>query len=169
METWLLSNETDEPFRHCIACRMPLLELDRPWLVTKEYHHGECMLEYAICKQCRDEVTARIPETTKAAIRNFLKSEIDWPRRIDDFFAHNNRFARCVACQTPREQTDGFAISALFDETGHLIEGPLPLLMCNPCCTRMKSLLCESSRQIWQEFVDTRLKPIQGDGWMGIW
>lgn len=169
MDTWLLSDETGEPFRHCVACRMPLLELDRPWLITKEYQHGECVLEYAICQHCRDEVTVHIPEASKAAIRNFLNSEIDWTQRIDDFFAHNDRFARCVACQSPREEIDGFALSAFFDETGQLIEGPLPLLMCTTCCTRMKSLLCETGQRVWQEFVDTHLNPNQGDGWMGIW
>lgn len=169
MERWLLSIETGEPFRHCISCRMPLLELDNPWLVTKEYHHGECIQEYAICLHCRDEVTARIPDTTKAAIRNFLKSQIDWPRRIDEFFASNDRFARCVVCQTPREETSGYCVSAHFDESGHLIEGPLPLLMCHPCGTHLKSLLCDTGRQVWKEFIETHLNPKQGDGWTGIW
>lgn len=169
METWLLSDETGEPFRHCLACRMPLLERDSPWLVTKEYQHGECVQEYAICQHCRDEVTARIPDTSKAAIRDFLKSEIDWPRRIDEFFASNERFARCVACQIPRGEMIGYAISAHFDEAGHLIEGPLPLLMCDSCCSRMKSLLCNTGQEVWKDFVDTHLNPTQGGGWTGIW
>ena len=61
LSPWLLSDETGEPFRHCVHCRMPLDEIDAPWLVNKEYRHGECVLEYAICQPCREAAAAEIP------------------------------------------------------------------------------------------------------------
>ena len=40
LEEWLCSEETGEPFTHCVRCRLPLLEIDAPWLVNKDYFRG---------------------------------------------------------------------------------------------------------------------------------
>lgn len=171
MEDWLVSDETGESFRHCVACRVPLLELDASWLVNKDYSGGECVLEYAVCQPCRDRLSSAIPEHTKAAVRSFLETEIDWPRRLCEFLGEsdgNRRFSHCIACREPRESLDGFAISALFDAEGHLVTGPLPLLMCRGCFTRMTSLLCDESRALWQRFLREHFDQPFGDDHLGI-
>ncbi len=43
------SIETGVPFSQCICCKVPLVEIDAPWLVNQEFFRGECVLEYAIC------------------------------------------------------------------------------------------------------------------------
>lgn len=154
---WLSSEETGRPFQTCVRCRLPLLEIDRPWLVNKDYFRGECLLEYAICQTCRGEVSSQVPEATKSAVRGFLETEIDWPARLAEHLGHDGeslRFGRCVACLRPREALEGFALSGLFDAEGHLVQGPLPLLMCRDCYGRMTSLLCERGRSVWQRFLD---------------
>lgn len=156
LEEWFASEETGEAFRHCVACRLPLLEIDAPWVVNKDYQRGECVLEYAICHPCRDRISADIPEATKAAIRGFLEREIDWPARIAEFFTAEDelvRFERCIACRSPRESLEGFAVSALFDGEGHAVIGSLPLLICKGCYSRMTSLLCDKGRAAWQRFL----------------
>lgn len=157
IETWLVSEETGRPFHGCVRCRLPLLEIDRPWLVNKDYFRGECVLEYAVCQKCRCEVSAEIPEVTKAAVRQFLEAEIDWPARLAEHLGEGGealRFSRCVSCLRPREDLDGFALSGLFDAEGHAVLGPLPLLLCRECYGRMTSLLCERSRGVWRRFLD---------------
>lgn len=157
IETWLVSEETGRPFHGCVRCRLPLLEIDRPWLVNKDYFRGECVLEYAVCQKCRGEVSAEIPEVTKAAVRQFLETEIDWPARLAEHLGEGGealRFSRCVSCLRPREDLDGFALSGLFDAEGHAVLGPLPLLLCRECYGRMTSLLCERSRGVWRRFLD---------------
>jgi hypothetical protein len=156
LSRWLVSEETGQSFSHCVNCRLPLLEIDAPWLVNKDFFRGECLLEYAICQPCRDKVSARVPEATKAAVREFLETEIDWQTRLAEHLGHGGeelRFARCISCRRPRGELDGFALSALFDAGGQLVEGPLPLLMCRDCYGRMTSLLCETSRAIWRKFL----------------
>jgi hypothetical protein len=156
LEEWFASEETGEAFRHCVSCRLPLLEIDAPWVVNKDYQRGECVLEYAICHPCRDRMSADIPEATKAAIRGFLEREIDWPARFAEFFTAESeliRFERCIACRSPRESLEGFAVSALFDGEGHAVIGSLPLLICRGCYSRMTSLLCDKGRAAWQRFL----------------
>lgn len=156
VDEWLCSDETGQAFSHCVSCHLPLLEIDEPWIVNKDYHRDECVLEYAICQQCRDEVTGRLSEESKAAVRDFLEREIDWEARLAGFMAAEGpeeRFSCCIACQTPRSQMEGYGISALFDAGGHLVTGPLPLLICRSCIARMTSVLSEKSRGVWTRFL----------------
>ncbi len=156
IDEWFSSEETGAGFRHCASCRLPLLEIDAPWVVNKDYAHGECVLEYAICQPCRDRLSEEIPESTKAAIRGFLEEEIDWGARFAEFFTSGDesvRFERCIACRSLREGLEGFAISGLFDGEGHPVIGPLPLLICRGCYSRMTSLLCGKGRAVWQRFL----------------
>lgn len=173
MDEWLQSEETGLPFSHCVSCRLPLLEIAAPWLVNKDYFRGECVLEYAVCQPCRNRVSERIPEASKAAIRRFLEGEIDWEARVAGFMAAPDpaeRFSHCVACRKPREELDGFGISALFDSGGHLVTGPLPLLICRGCIARMTDLLCDESRAVWKQFLDDHFQgpPDDGPGFPGL-
>ena len=157
VDEWLCSEETGDPFSHCVSCRFPLLEIDVPWLVTKDYVRDECVLEYAVCERCRDHLSARLSEESKAAVRRFLEREIDWEARLAEFMASPDpveRFSECIACRTPRALMEGFGISALFDSAGNLVTGPLPLLICRSCIARMTDLLSERSRGVWKQFLD---------------
>lgn len=172
MEEWLRSEETGMAFAHCVGCRMPLVEIDAPWLVNKDYFRGECVLEYAICQPCRDRISGRIPEVSKAAIRGFLEREIDWDARVSEFMAAHEsagRLSNCIACRTPRGEMEGFGISALYDSAGHLVTGLLPLLICRSCIGRMTELLCDESRGVWEEFLaDHFTGPSDGSGFPGL-
>ena len=156
MDEWLGSEETGEPFSHCLCCKLPLVEIAEPWLVNKEFASGECVLEYAICQPCRDRVTDALSEESKEAVRGFLEREIDWDARMREFMLSHDpteRFGACIACRTPREELAGFGVSALFDSGGALVTGPLPLLVCQPCIGRMTTGLSDGCREVWRKFL----------------
>ncbi len=156
IEVWLVSEETGERFSHCVRCRLPLAEIAAPWLVNKEFHRGECVLEYAICQPCRDQVTDQLSEASKESVRRFLEHEIDWDARVGEFMLSHEisgRFDACISCRRPRAELDGFGISALFDAGGHLVTGPLPLLICRGCIARMTADLSVESREVWKTFL----------------
>lgn len=172
VDEWVESEETGMPFSHCLCCRMPLVELDQPWLVNKEFIHGECVLEYAVCQTCRDAVTAELSEESKESVRNFLEREINWDERAREFALADNeteRFASCIACRTPREEMAGFGLSALFDPDGTLATGALPLIVCQPCIGRMTAGLSGSSREVWRKFLaDHFAGPPSDSGFPGL-
>lgn len=158
---WFRSDETGEPFRHCIHCRLPLEEIDAPWLVTKDYRRDECVLEYAICQPCRNGLSAGFSEETKAKVRHFLETEIDWSARVSEFMMHPGldvRLSACIACRTPREQLAGFGLSALFDPGGRLVEGPLPLILCDVCTRRLVENLTPESLASWRDFLSSHFE-----------
>lgn len=172
MDGWLESEETGVAFSHCVCCRVPLLEVDAPWLVNKEFLKDECVLEYAICQPCRDDVTDRLSEESKEKVRNFLEEEIDWGARVGEFMMAADpvrRFDNCIACRVAREETAGFGISAFFDSGGALVTGPLPLLICSGCVERMTAGFSAQSREVWRSFLELNFSgPPRGDGLSGM-
>ncbi len=172
MDEWLGSEETGEAFSHCLRCHLPLAEIDAPWLVNKEFHRDECVLEYAICQPCRDEVADQLSEESKESVRKFLEQEIDWEERVREcmlFQDLTDRFGTCVSCHTARGELEGFGISALFDSDGQLVTGPLPLLICRNCIARMTASLSESSREVWRNFLaDHFAGPSNDSGFPGL-
>jgi hypothetical protein len=168
LNSWLRSEETGQPFRQCVECAFPLMEIDAPWLVNKDYFKGECVIEYAICQPCRDLISARISQQSKAVVREFLEKEIDWDSRTAEFMNMVDpveRFAACIACREPRQEVESFAISALFDSDGQVTCGVLPLLICRSCVGRMTAALSAESREVWQQFLRQRFAgPPDGAG-----
>lgn len=172
MDEWLGSEETGVAFSHCLCCKLPLVEIAGPWLVNKEFRRDECVMEYAICQGCRDQVTDGLSEESKEAVRGFLKKEIDWEARMREFMLSpevESRFDGCIACRAPRSVLEGFGISALFDSGGSLVVGPLPLLICQPCVGRMTESLSEASRGVWRKFLaDYFPGPSMDSGFPGL-
>ncbi len=155
-DPWILSHETGEPFTHCIHCRLPLHELDSPWLINKDFHKGECVMEYAICQRCRDEVSQQLSTESKQAVREFLEQEIPWQERISSLIMNpdpGTRYESCIACEIPRDQCKGFATSTQFDERGDLMLGALPLMMCDNCTAKITERLSQASRDAWDRFL----------------
>ncbi len=152
---WLQSDETDRPFAHCILCEQGLLEIGASWLVNKEFQNDECVVEYAICIPCRDEVGKGIDAESKQAVRHFIADEIDWDSRMKEFMMEADvagRFDACIGCLEPREGLGAYGICALYDADGDLTVGALPLLICNTCTARMFSKISDSSRETLQKF-----------------
>jgi len=171
LSPWLMSEETGEPFNHCIRCRLPLLEIDAQWLVTKNYRKEECTLEYAICEPCRNAISAGFSEASKTVVREFLATRFDWDTRIEETTMEDgweSRFSHCISCRTPREHMAGYSISALFDASGNLIEGPLPLLICDACTRDLSSRLAPEDLAVWNEFIATHFEGPPGtEEWPG--
>ncbi len=154
-EPWLLSAETGKPFTHCIHCKLPLLEIDSAWLINKDFHKGECVLEYAICEDCREQASEDFSDDSKKAVRNFLENEIPWEDRLKTFVMDpESRMNICVACDCEREGADGYSTSILLNTSGEIDFGPLPLMICSACTERMTESLSESTRDSWRRFLD---------------
>lgn len=168
MDEWLASEETGEAFSLCVCCRFPLVEIDEPWLVNKEFVGEECVMEYAICQPCRERVMEPMDEASKQAVRTFLEAQIDWEARVKEFMLDadaTGRFHHCVSCCAPRSGLIGYGISALFDSGGSLVEGALPLMMCGPCVGKMTAALTPQGRMIWGRFLEKYLDgPATGTG-----
>ena len=172
LEKWFESVETDSPFETCKVCTRFLQFAADTWVVNKHYHREECVMEYAVCEDCRDGLSRRFSETSRAAIRHFLENEINWEQRMTDWLTladPTERLENCVACRMPRFLTDGFAISAQYRRDGSLVEGALPLMMCSDCMATVTASLSAESRAVWRDFVEKHFEgPGSGEIDLGI-
>jgi len=169
IDQWLRCEESGGPFNHCVRCKLPLREIAAPWLVNKDYHRDECVLEYAICQPCRDVMSDKFSEESKEAVRAFLENEVDWEERQKEFMMMHDpaeRLGACISCRKERPACEGFSISALFDSDGNLVTGPLPLLICKGCVARIVAGVSEESRAVWRQFVADHFEGPPGEGEM---
>lgn len=157
IEEWFSSVETGDPFDFCKICEISLPLTAPTWVVNKHYHRNECILEYALCEPCRTGVSDQFSPESKAGIRAFLETGIDWESRIlewtqqDDLVA---RLAKCISCETSRDTVEGYSISAQLNGNGGFTEGALPLLMCSSCVAIIAESLSPASRRVWTGFLN---------------
>jgi len=54
------SFETDSPFTHCCDCNCELVESAQMYMVQKNYDGDECVMEYALCSNCKEQLDNQI-------------------------------------------------------------------------------------------------------------
>jgi hypothetical protein len=148
------SVETGEPFRECIHCHCDLAESGRLYLVSKEIVRGECVLEYAICDECRDELSNELSEESRSRIMKLLEEEIDWQERFERTAGASEIGAwidSCIFCGAPRDDEKGYGLAGIF-LAGHLLPGPLPQIVCSECAERLQQQLSKKTRDFWDRF-----------------
>ena len=156
---WLRSVETGREFEQCTQCDRTLADTREPWIVNKEWHRGECVMEYALCHSCRGDMVASISEESVRFVQTFFEQHIDPMRWIGQFTAGGDDdpeclVADCFACGCRRDAAGGFGISAMFQAPGTLEIGPMPVMICQDCSMKVEEGLSKQTRDSWQRFVD---------------
>jgi len=157
IDDWLRSVETGCEFEQCTKCGTPLADSGEPWIVNKEWHRGECVMEYALCHECRGGMLASISKESAQYVQEFFERHIDPLRWLEHFGAEGNPaelVASCFACGQSRDEAGGFGISAMFKTAGVLEIGPLPVMICQDCSGKVEAGLSKETRDSWQRFVD---------------
>jgi len=100
----LHSDFLDRPFQTCIECSRPLLEGDVVYAIQKDYHGGECILEFAICLECMESMNGDWSEESRQSVEDFLASHA---------ILRAGGLA-CDLCGRPAEECeDDFAVAAI--------------------------------------------------------
>jgi hypothetical protein len=164
---WLESTETGGAFDHCTKCACELEPRVGPWTVTKEWHRGECIMEYALCHPCRGEMVSSISAESLTHVEGFFERRVDLSHWLATVMTPDDPaglIEKCFACGTPRGECEGFGISAMFSAAGTLDLGPLPLLVCHNCSAALESGLSKQTRDSWQRFVEENFPGPPGHG-----
>lgn len=158
IHNWLRSVESGREFEQCTQCGCSLADTRQPWIVNKEWHRGECVMEYALCHECRGGMIASISAESVRFVQGFFEQHIDPMRWIEQIGAGDGDpaelVASCFACGQSRDDAEGFGISAMFEVAGTLEIGPLPVMICQDCSAKVEEGLSKETRDSWQRFVD---------------
>ena len=151
------SHETEGPFDHCFACSLPLDDPDLPFLVAKSFHRGECNFEYAICEDCRANMSEEFSEESRQRLAEFFDRRVQIGLRSLLFEKGDGPapwVANCAACGVARDKAESYSIGGIFLGSDMLYD-PYPLCLCGKCEEEIQECLSKKTRDIWDDFVDT--------------
>jgi len=157
IDKWMESVESGGQFGHCTKCARALDETTAPWTVNKEWHRGECVMEYAICHDCRNDMVASISAESMRHVERFFERVPNlshWLMATVSPDDPESLVERCFTCGVARDEAEGFGISAMFCAPGVLEIGPLPLLVCHGCSGKLEEGLSKETRDSWRRFVE---------------
>jgi len=133
------SVEQDGPFHRCLRCRADFIETGRAYFISKEFARGDCVLEYAICDHCREEISVELSEESRASVQKLLEEDVDWEARLGRIHDANDISAwlgNCLFCNSLPDDNRGYGISGLF-LNGRPLPGPFPAMICGNCAERI--------------------------------
>ncbi|MFU8894461.1 MAG: hypothetical protein ACNA8L_12625 [Luteolibacter sp.] len=157
IDHWLQSVETGREFEQCTKCACQLEATGEPWIVNKEWHRSECVMEYALCHHCRGDMQASISAESLEFVQKFFEEHIDPMRWLEQIGGNDDPASlieSCFACGQSRESAEAFGISAMFTAQGTLEIGPLPVMICQECSAKVEAGLSKQTRESWRRFVD---------------
>ena len=132
------STETGEPFERCAMCDRYLLDHDTSYVVEKAfrsyrgYKARETVFEYALCYDCREELTSEFSRESMERIQNYFAERVDMVARrqklIEDApegLELDPWVSRCIVTGEPVSEMEEYQV---FCEC----EGPLMLYGYSP-------------------------------------
>ncbi|MGJ8677141.1 MAG: hypothetical protein ACSHX0_06470 [Akkermansiaceae bacterium] len=148
------SHETDKPFTHCCDCACDLSDTDM-YIVNQSYAGSECVFEFAMCFECRENMNAQLSEESRVAMFDFMHDNADMEARIESLGEDSETgayIADCLTCGKERDQAKGYTLGALF--TGdQLVKGPFPMMICDDCELKLADSISTETREVWDKFI----------------
>lgn len=142
--------ETSEPFSHCSDCREPLEEKPEGYVIQKAFHHGEPIMEVAICHQCHHQLQSEYSEESRDKIINFHIDHGDLPNRLEKLHDKPTDslapwIGTCLTCDQSLDDCEEY-ILATQCINDVMVFGEAPIMMCGACMEKLVGQLSETTR-----------------------
>ena len=135
------SEYEERPFKTCSRCGESLASFEN-YQINKAYRNSECVVEFALCAQCRDKMFEEFSEESKQNLT----------RHQQDNMLDTNGIESCCFCgQSPSEvPMKDYIITALCEGVGLLDS----VMICFPCQEKMLELLSEHTKDVRRRFYE---------------
>ena len=141
----------DRPFRCCTSCGETLDDLEETYQITKIFHGGEVILEYAMCFPCQQNLFQELSQESIEKLSSFQLERSLEPSND----AASDRY-QCEFCLNNREEAiengKHFSMAALCFGL-QMVERPL--FVCEGCMQEMNEKMSEQTRRRWRDFIDS--------------
>lgn len=147
------SLETDETFKNCCDCNCELLDSAQMYMVQKCFSKDECVMEFALCHNCKEKLDEQISGESKEAIYDFLFDHAEMVEPPEDYSFDDamQQIQECLTCGKERKDCEGYTYSGLFVGT-HLVPGPLPMMICDDCQSTMSENMSDHTKDVKDKF-----------------
>lgn len=125
------------------------------YIVNKSYVREECVFEYAMCMECREDLHSQLSEKSRVAMFDFIHDHADMEKREEELGAHSETevyLAHCITCGAQQETANSYSIGAIF-VGDDLIKGMFPMLICGSCEEKINETISEETRDTWDKFI----------------
>ncbi len=149
------SFETDAPFSHCCDCSKELIISAETYIVQKVFSGKECIMEFALCSGCKDNLDQQMSAKSKEALYDFLFDHAELVEPPADYSTDQalEQIDECLTCGKLRSECKEYSYSGLFIGS-HLIPGPMPMMICDECQDDMSENLSESTKDVKNKFYE---------------
>lgn len=171
---------SDEPFRQCLKCKVPLVEANS-YVIQKRVVGGETVFEMAMCERCREAMTAEFSEETRRNLTRHMNEQL---RKASEEMAKqtdedgnaptfeiseindeeegqklmNDSINHCLMCEKPRSESHRYSLLSLCSDDMLIAQvTPVvrtPMMMCEDCEGSMSDLISQKTRDQWDRFVE---------------
>lgn len=148
------SVETERPFESCLRCDAYLLDGELPYSINKQFDRGECVMEFAMCHECKLEMHGEMSVESREAMANFFDEQSRLRHRSAALEGepYETWMANCLICGNQPSKLEGYTIGAMGLGMHQLID-PYPLMICNGCQSQADQLLSAESRKKRDRFI----------------
>lgn len=148
------SHETGKAFTGCCDCGCALTGATS-FIVNQSYVGEECVLELALCMDCREKMNNQLSEQSRVAMFDFIYDNTDMESRLASLGSDSETeayIASCITCGRPRCSTKSYTVGALFSGE-QLIKGAFPMLICGDCEVALAESISDETRNVWDHFI----------------
>ena len=147
------SFETDSPFTNCCDCGCDLVTSGEMYMVQKNFSGTECMMEFALCSNCKEGLDEQISDESKEAMYDFLFDHAEMVEPPIGYTAEQalGQIEECLTCGKKRSDCGEYTYAGLF--IGHyLIPGPMPMMICDDCQEIISEGMSDHTKDVRDKF-----------------
>ncbi len=122
-------------------------------MIQKIFSGKECIMEFALCSKCNDNLDQSISAPSKEDMYDFLFDNAKFEEPPADYTVEQSleQIDECLTCGKLRSDCKEYSYSGLFIGS-HMVPGPMPMMVCDDCQGSMAKNLSEHTKNVRNKF-----------------
>jgi len=157
------STELGTPFSTCAMCSAHLRNSGINYFVEKYYRDKNIAFEYAICENCKSQMSDEISSESLNNINNYFIENVNIEKRVDLLANFDNSIvpwiSNCLFKSKPRSECSEYQLAAQC-RNDQLIVSILPFMVSNDATEEIQSILSKKTKENFKRFKDKLNPPV---------
>ena len=156
------SIELGGPFKSCTICKCDLLNSDKDYYIEKVFRDANVEFEYAICENCKSELSGKVSMKSMMNIGNYFMKNFDMESRIAMINNFDNSIIpwieRCIFKGIARSNCRDYQLSSQC-HNDQLIVSILPFMVSFEATKEIQETISKETKENFDKFVKEVLNP----------
>ena len=156
------STELGGPFKSCTICNCDLLNSGRDYYIEKVFRDANIEFEYAICEDCKSELSGKVSMESMMNIGNYFMNNFDLEGRVEMLNKFDNSIVpwieRCIFKGIERRNCRDYQLSA-HCRNQQLVVSILPFMVSYEATKEIQENISKQTKENFDKFVKEVLNP----------